>query len=78
MAHGPGTATGRSPLNCSNRCREELIRNHPGFPHGVSGDDLAFRTFEQACLFSASFVFAQAATALAARGSERLVSKSAV
>jgi thioredoxin reductase (NADPH) len=30
-----------------------LIRNYPGFPHGVSGDDLAFRTFEQAWLFGA-------------------------
>jgi len=27
-----------------------LIRNYPGFPHGISGDDLAFRTFEQAWL----------------------------
>ena len=50
-----------------------LIRNYPGFPHGVSGDDLAFRTFEQAWLFGASFVFAQAATSLAACGSERLL-----
>jgi thioredoxin reductase (NADPH) len=50
-----------------------LIRNYPGFPHGISGDDLAFRTFEQAWLFGASFVFAQAATTLAARGSERLL-----
>jgi cation diffusion facilitator CzcD-associated flavoprotein CzcO len=36
-----------------------LIRNYPGFPHGISGDDLAFRTFEQAWLFGTSFVFAQ-------------------
>ena len=50
-----------------------LIRNYPGFPHGISGDDLAFRTFEQAWLFGTSFVFAQAAVGLAARGSERLV-----
>jgi thioredoxin reductase (NADPH) len=50
-----------------------LIRNYPGFPHGVSGDDLAFRTFEQAWLFGASFVFAQSATSLAACGSERLL-----
>jgi thioredoxin reductase (NADPH) len=50
-----------------------LIRNYPGFPHGISGDDLAFRTFEQAWLFGASFVFAQAATSLAACGSERLL-----
>ncbi|HVD14379.1 MAG TPA: FAD-dependent oxidoreductase [Actinomycetota bacterium] len=50
-----------------------LIRNYPGFPHGVSGDDLAFRTFEQAWLFGANFVFAQAATGLTTRGSERLL-----
>ena len=50
-----------------------LIRNYPGFPHGISGDDLAFRTFEQAWLFGTSFVFAQAATALTASGSERLL-----
>jgi thioredoxin reductase (NADPH) len=48
-----------------------LIRNYPGFPHGISGDDLAFRTFEQAWLFGASFVFAEAVTALAADGPQR-------
>jgi thioredoxin reductase (NADPH) len=50
-----------------------LIRNYPGFPHGVSGDDLAFRTFEQAWLFGTDFVFAQAVTGLAARAHERLL-----
>jgi thioredoxin reductase (NADPH) len=50
-----------------------LIRNYPGFPHGISGDDLSFRTFEQAWLFGASFVFAQAATGLTASGSMRLL-----
>ena len=50
-----------------------LIRNYPGFPHGISGDVLAFRTFEQAWLFGTSFVFAQAATGLTTRGSERLL-----
>jgi len=50
-----------------------LIRNYPGFPHGISGDDLAFRTFEQAWLFGTNFVFAQAATGLTTRGSERLL-----
>jgi thioredoxin reductase (NADPH) len=53
-----------------------LIRNYPGFPHGISGDDLAFRTFEQAWLFGTSFVFAQAATGLAADGPRRLLSLS--
>jgi thioredoxin reductase (NADPH) len=50
-----------------------LIRNYPGFPHGISGDDLALRTFEQAWLFGTSFVFAQAATGLTTSGSERLL-----
>jgi thioredoxin reductase (NADPH) len=50
-----------------------LIRNYPGFPHGISGDDLAFRTFEPAWLFGTNFVFAQAVTGLTARGSERLL-----
>jgi thioredoxin reductase (NADPH) len=50
-----------------------LIRNYPGFPHGISGDDLAFRTFEQAWLFGTSFVFARAATGLTTRGPERLL-----
>jgi thioredoxin reductase (NADPH) len=50
-----------------------LIRNYPGFPHGISGDDLAIRTFEQAWLFGASFVFAQSVTGLASRGEDRLV-----
>ncbi|HYA51523.1 MAG TPA: FAD-dependent oxidoreductase [Streptosporangiaceae bacterium] len=53
-----------------------LIRNYPGFPHGISGDDLAFRAFEQAWLFGASFVFAQSVTALAADGPRRLLSLS--
>jgi thioredoxin reductase (NADPH) len=48
-----------------------LIRNYPGFPHGISGDDLAIRTFEQAWLFGTDFVFAQAVTGLASRGPER-------
>jgi thioredoxin reductase (NADPH) len=53
-----------------------LIRNYPGFPHGISGNDLAFRTFEQAWLYGTSFVFAQAATALTTDGPQRLLSLS--
>ena len=48
-----------------------LIRNYPGFPHGISGDDLAIATFEQAWLFGANFVFAQAVSGLTGRGAER-------
>jgi thioredoxin reductase (NADPH) len=50
-----------------------LIRNYPGFPHGISGDDLAFRTFVQAWLFGTNFVFAQAASGLTTSGSKRLL-----
>jgi thioredoxin reductase (NADPH) len=50
-----------------------LIRNYPGFPHGISGDDLAIRTFEQAWLFGTNFVFAQAVTGLTARDDQRLL-----
>jgi thioredoxin reductase (NADPH) len=49
------------------------IRNYLGFPRGISGDDLAYRAFEQAWLFGADFVFTQAATALRACGPERLL-----
>jgi thioredoxin reductase (NADPH) len=50
-----------------------LIRNYPGFPHGISGDNLAIATFEQAWLFGTNFVFAQAASGLVGRGAERLL-----
>jgi thioredoxin reductase (NADPH) len=53
-----------------------LIRNYPGFPHGISGDEPAYRTFEQAWLFGADFVFAQQATGLGIRGSDRVLSLS--
>ncbi len=49
------------------------IRNYLGFPRGISGDDLAYRAFEQAWLFGADFVFTQAATALRACGPDRLL-----
>jgi thioredoxin reductase (NADPH) len=49
-----------------------LIRNYPGFPHGLSGEDLTNRVTEQAWLFGANIVVARAA-ALAARGAERVV-----
>jgi thioredoxin reductase (NADPH) len=50
-----------------------LIRNYLGFPRGISGEELTQRAFEQAWLFGAEFVLAQAATGLATRGSERLL-----
>lgn len=50
-----------------------LIRNYPGFPHGVNGGVLMERTCEQAWLMGAHIVFAQQATALECRGDARIV-----
>jgi thioredoxin reductase (NADPH) len=50
-----------------------LIRNYPGFPHGVDGGRLMERTCEQAWLMGAHIVFAQQAVALERRGDERVV-----
>jgi thioredoxin reductase (NADPH) len=49
------------------------IRNYLGFPAGISGVELTARAYEQARLFGADFVFAQAAQTLVARGDDRLV-----
>ena len=50
-----------------------MIRNYPGFPRGLSGGDLAFRTFEQALLFGTEFVFTQRVIDLAALDNERIL-----
>lgn len=50
-----------------------MIRNYPGFPHGVSGHDLTRRACEQAWMFGAHMVFAQRAVGLRCRGDERIV-----
>jgi thioredoxin reductase (NADPH) len=50
-----------------------LIRNYPGFPHGINGGVLMERTCEQAWLMGAHIVFAQQAVALEARGGDRVV-----
>jgi thioredoxin reductase (NADPH) len=50
-----------------------LIRNYPGFPHGVNGGVLMERTCEQAWLMGAHIVFAQQAVALEERGADRVV-----
>jgi thioredoxin reductase (NADPH) len=49
-----------------------LIRNYPGFPRGVSGEDLTNRATEQAWLFGANIAVSRAA-GLAAAGSDRVV-----
>ena len=45
-----------------------LIRNYPGFPHGINGGLLMERTCEQAWLMGAHIVFAQRTVALVRRG----------
>jgi thioredoxin reductase (NADPH) len=50
-----------------------LIRNYPGFPHGINGGVLMGRTCEQAWLMGAHIVFAQPAVALERQGEQRVV-----
>jgi thioredoxin reductase (NADPH) len=50
-----------------------LIRNYPGFPHGISGGLLMERTCEQAWLMGAHIVFAQEAVGLERVGDQRVV-----
>jgi thioredoxin reductase (NADPH) len=50
-----------------------LIRNYPGFPHGVNGGVLMERTCEQAWLMGAHIVFAQQAIALERQGDDRVI-----
>ena len=50
-----------------------LIRNYPGFPHGIEGGSLMARTCEQAWLMGAHIVFAQQAAALEQHGDDRVV-----
>jgi thioredoxin reductase (NADPH) len=52
------------------------IRNYLGFPTGIPGDELSFRAYQQAWLFGTEFTFTLDATALLARGDERVVSLS--
>ena len=50
-----------------------MIRNYPGFPHGISGHELTRRACEQAWMFGAHMVFAQPTAGLECRGGERVV-----
>ena len=45
-----------------------MIRNYPGFPHGVSGYELTRRACEQAWMFGAHMVFAQHVAGLERHG----------
>jgi thioredoxin reductase (NADPH) len=50
-----------------------LIRNYPGFPHGINGGTLAEQMCEQAWLMGAHIVFTQQAVGLERRGERRVV-----
>ena len=50
-----------------------MIRNYPGFPHGISGHELTRRACEQAWMFGAHMVFSQPTVGLECRGDERVV-----
>jgi thioredoxin reductase (NADPH) len=50
-----------------------MIRNYPGFPHGISGHELTRRACEQAWMFGAHLVFAQPAVGLDYRSGRRVV-----
>ena len=47
-----------------------MIRNYPGFPHGISGHELTRRACEQAWMFGAHMVFAQPTAGLSARATD--------
>ena len=49
------------------------IRNYLGFPHGISGAELASRATQQALLFGTDFVYGNPATSLAGEGDLRVV-----
>jgi thioredoxin reductase (NADPH) len=50
-----------------------MIRNYPGFAHGISGHDLTRRACEQAWMFGAHMVFSQRVVALECRSGDRIV-----
>jgi thioredoxin reductase (NADPH) len=50
-----------------------MIRNYPGFPHGISGHELTRRACEQAWIFGAHMVFSQPVMGLETAGDERIV-----
>jgi len=50
-----------------------LIRNYPGFPWGVSGVELAWRTYQQAWTFGTHFVYGNPAVSLAGDGGMHVV-----
>jgi thioredoxin reductase (NADPH) len=49
-----------------------MIRNYPGFLHGISGHELTRNACEQAWMFGAHMVFAQPVAGLECRGTDRV------
>jgi len=49
------------------------IRNYPGFPHGISGAELAFRTLQQAHFLGVDFIYGNRVTGLRQRGDTYVV-----
>ena len=50
-----------------------MIRNYPGFPHGISGHELTRRACEQAWMFGAHMVFSQPAIGLERQDGDHVV-----
>jgi thioredoxin reductase (NADPH) len=50
-----------------------MIRNYPGFPHGISGHELTRRACEQAWMFGAHMVFSQPTASVAGQGNQHVV-----
>jgi thioredoxin reductase (NADPH) len=50
-----------------------MIRNYPGFAHGISGYELTRRACEQAWMFGAHMVFSQPIVGVECAGSQRIV-----
>jgi thioredoxin reductase (NADPH) len=53
-----------------------LLRNYLGFPRGISGAELAMRSYQQAWLFGAKYVLAREVTGLRADGVDRVLTLS--
>jgi thioredoxin reductase (NADPH) len=72
-SEGLQTVTLEETVSGGQAGNSPMIRNYPGFPHGVSGHDLTRRACEQAWMFGAHMVFAQPAVGLETRGDEHVV-----
>jgi thioredoxin reductase (NADPH) len=72
-SEGLQTVTLEETVSGGQAGNSPMIRNYPGFPHGVSGHDLTRRACEQAWMFGAHMVFAQPAVGLESRGDEHVV-----